>query len=447
MHRVQRLRRLPRLPRSKASGKTRILNSYDFGGYLIFNHVAPFIDGRTELYGKDFMLRHDRAVRLQDVDGFLRLLADYRIDATLLTPNTPANGLLDRLKGWTARLCRRSRRRPRAHRRSVTRRSSHECATCVRPVSDAGGRRGCRAHAAIGAVGAYASRGPHLTVVVPTRNERDNIIPLYNLLCATLNERNWEMMVVDDDSADGTAEVVRWLGQHDRRVRLLSRIGRRGLASAFVEGVQASTAPYVAVIDADLQHDETLLPRMLTLLEDEPVDIVVGSRYVEAGGIGDWDEGRARISAMATRLGRKLLHVPVNDPMSGFFMIRREAFAGALRNLSSIGFKILIDLFASSPEPLRARELPFEFRTRHSGESKFDAMIGIEYLMLLADKLIGHIVPVRFLMFAAVGGSGLVTHLAVLWAGLNLLSAAVRRRAGERHRSSPWSAISRSTTC
>ena len=210
---------------------------------------------------------------------------------------------------------------------------------------------------------AHTEPGPHLTVVVPTRNERDNIIPLYNLLCATLNERNWEMMVVDDDSADGTAEVVRWLGQHDRRVRLLSRIGRRGLASAFVEGVQASTAPYVAVIDADLQHDETLLPRMLTLLEDEPLDIVVGSRYVEQGGIGDWDEGRARISAMATRLGRKLLHVPVNDPMSGFFMIRREAFAGALRNLSSIGFKILIDLFASSPEPLRARELPFEFRT------------------------------------------------------------------------------------
>jgi dolichol-phosphate mannosyltransferase len=258
---------------------------------------------------------------------------------------------------------------------------------------------------------------------VPTRNERDNIIPLYNLLCATLAERNWEMMVVDDDSADGTADVVRFLAQHDRRVRLVSRVGRRGLASAFVEGVQASCAPYVAVIDADLQHDETLLPRMLNVLEGEPVDIVVGSRYVETGGVGDWDAGRARISALATRLGRKLLHVPVNDPMSGFFMIRREAFADALRNLSGIGFKILIDLFASSPKPLRARELPFEFRSRHAGESKFDAMIGIEYLMLLADKLIGHIVPVRFLMFVAVGSTGVLTHLAVLWMGLNLLQA------------------------
>ena len=263
--------------------------------------------------------------------------------------------------------------------------------------------------------------GPELTVIVPTRNERDNIVPLYDLLCSTLGERNWEMIVVDDDSADGTGEVVRWLGQHDRRVRLLSRIGRRGLASAFVEGVQASTAPYVAVIDADLQHDETLLPRMLSVLEDEPIDIVVGSRYIEQGGIGTWDKGRARISALATRLGRKLLGIPVNDPMSGFFMIRREAFEGSLRQLSSIGFKILIDLFASSPKPLRARELPFEFRNRLSGESKFDAMIGIEYIMLLADKLIGHIVPIRFLMFLAVGGTGVLTHLASLWVGLELL--------------------------
>lgn len=265
---------------------------------------------------------------------------------------------------------------------------------------------------------ARAQSGPELTVIVPTRNERDNIIPLYDLLCAALDGRNWEMMVVDDDSADGTADVVRFLAQHDRRVRLLSRVGRRGLASAFVEGVQASTAPYVAVLDADLQHDETLLPRMLSVLEDEPVDIVVGSRYVEDGSVGAWDKSRARTSALATRLGRKVLGIPVNDPMSGFFMIRREAFQASLRNLSSIGFKILIDLFASAPRPLRARELPFEFRHRHSGESKFDAMIGLEYLMLLADKLFGHIVPVRFLMFVAVGSVGVLTHLATLWAGL-----------------------------
>jgi dolichol-phosphate mannosyltransferase len=263
--------------------------------------------------------------------------------------------------------------------------------------------------------------GPELTVIVPARNERDNIIPLYDRLCTTLGERNWEMMVVDDDSADGTAEMVRWLAQHDRRVRLLSRVGRRGLASAFVEGAQASTAPYIAVLDADLQHDETLLPRMLAVLENEPIDIVVSSRYVEHGSIGGWSSGRARISALATRLGRRILGIPINDPLSGFFMIRREAFQTSLRNLSSIGFKILVDLFASSPRPLRARELPFEFRDRHSGESKFDTMVAVEYIVLLADKLVGHVVPIRFLMFLAVGGVGVLTHLAVLWTGLVLL--------------------------
>lgn len=267
----------------------------------------------------------------------------------------------------------------------------------------------------------HTQPGPQLSVIVPTRNERDNIIPLYNLLCATLGNRNWEMMVVDDDSGDGTADVVNWLAQHDRRVRLLRRIGRRGLASAFVEGAQASTAPYVAVLDADLQHDETLLPQMLQVLEDEPVDIVVGSRYVADGGIGTWDAGRARISALATRLGRTVLGIPVKDPMSGFFMIRREAFQASLRNLSSIGFKILADLFASAPRPLRVRELPFEFRTRHSGESKFDAMVAAEYIALLVDKAIGHIVPIRFLMFVAVGSLGVLTHLASLWTGLALL--------------------------
>jgi len=267
---------------------------------------------------------------------------------------------------------------------------------------------------------AHTEPGPALTVVVPTRNERDNIIPLCNQLYASLAERDWEMIVVDDNSADGTGDIVRWLSHHDRRVRLISRIGRRGLASAFVEGAAASTAPYIALIDADLQHDETLLPRMLTILENEPVDIVVGSRYVENGGIGEWDADRTRISALATRLSRKMLRIPLSDPMSGFFMIRREAFDAAQRNLSSIGFKILVDLFASSPQPLRVRELPFEFRGRHAGESKFDAMIGVEYLMLLADKLVGRIVPLRFLMFLAVGSIGVVSHLAALWIGLNV---------------------------
>ena len=259
------------------------------------------------------------------------------------------------------------------------------------------------------------STGPELTVIVPTRNERDNVAPLFALLGQVLAGLEWEAIFVDDDSSDGTIEALRDIARHDRRARLVHRIGRRGLSSACIEGIQASSAPFVAVIDADLQHDEALLPRMLACLKAEPVDLVVGSRYIEGGGIEGWDRKRASMSDLATRLGRLVLRVRIADPMSGFFMLRREAFDGAVRGMSALGFKILIDLLASSPVPLRVRELPYQFRQRVAGESKLDSQVAWEYLMLLADKLVGRFVPVRFILFSLVGLVGLGAHLAVLW--------------------------------
>jgi len=262
--------------------------------------------------------------------------------------------------------------------------------------------------------------GPELTIVVPTRNERDNVGPVYDALCRTLRTVDWEVIFVDDDSQDRTVEAAYALALRDRRVRCIQRIGRRGLASACVEGILASTAPYVAVMDADLQHDERLLTCMLETLKAEPlVDVVVGSRYLEHGNIGIWSQYRAWLSSLANWLGRSILRVPIADPMSGFFMVRRGAFQESVRQLSNVGFKILLDILASSPRPLNVKELPFDFRGRHSGESKFDVLVGWEYLMLLADKAVGHIIPIRFLMFALVGGFGLMVHVAVLWLCLN----------------------------
>src|SRR6266571_1580210 len=262
--------------------------------------------------------------------------------------------------------------------------------------------------------------GPQLTVIVPTRNEHENVRPVYHALCRTLQGIDWEVIFVDDDSQDGTPETLCQLASYDRRARCIQRIGRRGLASACVEGILASSAPYVAVMDADLQHDEELLPRMLEILISEPeLDAVIGSRYVEHGAIGPWSKQRAFLSSLATRIGRSVLQVPIADPMSGFFMVRREAFEGSVRRLSNIGFKILLDIIASSPRQLQVKEIPFHFRPRHAGESKFDALIGWEYLMLIADKVIGHIIPIRFLLFALVGGLGVLVHLAILWLCLN----------------------------
>jgi len=263
--------------------------------------------------------------------------------------------------------------------------------------------------------------GPvELTVVLPTFNERDNVEPLIERLEEVLAGIAWEAIFVDDDSRDGTAEHVRGIGRRKPNIRCLQRLGRRGLSTACIEGILASSAPFLAVMDADLQHDETLLPRMLAALKSEELDIVIGSRYAAGGGLGDWDRSRARISKFATRLSRLVVKVDLSDPMSGFFVIRRPAFEAAVRSLSGQGFKILIDLFASSPRPLAFKELPYQFRQRQHGESKLDTLVAWEYLQLLLDKLVGHIVPVRFALFAMIGGLGLVVHLAVLGLVLNL---------------------------
>ena len=253
-----------------------------------------------------------------------------------------------------------------------------------------------------------------LAVVVPCFNERENVSVLVDKLRAALDGIEWEVIFVDDDSPDGTADAARKLAGSDRRVRCIQRIGRRGLSTAVIEGMLASSAPYLAVIDGDLQHDERLLPEMLNALKEGKLDLVVASRYVKGGGVGQWDRNRAAMSALATRLARLIIHEPLSDPMSGFFVITRPALQRAVRRLSGQGFKILLDLFASTPEPYHFRELPYTFRDRLHGHSKLDSFVAWEYLMLLMDKLIGWVVPIRLVMFAAVGASGVIVHLVTL---------------------------------
>jgi dolichol-phosphate mannosyltransferase len=258
--------------------------------------------------------------------------------------------------------------------------------------------------------------GIELSVIVPTFNERDNVREVVKRLAACLGQTAWEVIFVDDDSPDGTAELVRAIGRNDHRVRCLQRLGRRGLSSACIEGMLASSAPYLAVMDADLQHDETLLARMLTLLQhDDTLDVVVGSRYVDGGSVGQWDHARADYSRFATRLSRFVLKSDVRDPLSGFFMIRRRIVDETAKRLSGIGFKVLLDLLASSRRPLRVIELPYTFRPRQAGESKLDSRAVWDYLMLLLDKRFGHLLPVRFLAFSLVGSIGVLVHLLILF--------------------------------
>jgi dolichol-phosphate mannosyltransferase len=267
-----------------------------------------------------------------------------------------------------------------------------------------------------------AKSGIELTVVAPTFNERDNVEILVARLDAALGGIEWEVVFVDDDSPDGTAGSVRALARNDPRVRCLQRIGRRGLATAVIEGMLASSAPYLAVIDADLQHDETVLPQMLASIKAEELDIVIGSRHVAGGSIGDWDRRRATISNVAARLARLVVAADLTDPMSGFFMMARPAFERSVRRLSGQGFKILLDLFASTPVAFRFSEIPYVFGQRLHGESKLDSFVVWEYLILLTDKLVGRFIPARFIFFAIIGGLGVIVHFATLYLSLKLVA-------------------------
>jgi dolichol-phosphate mannosyltransferase len=262
--------------------------------------------------------------------------------------------------------------------------------------------------------------GPELCVVVPTFNEAGNVAVLIERLAVVLAGIDWEIVFVDDDSPDGTADRVREIGRTNRRVRCIRRIGRRGLSSATIEGMLSTSAELVAVMDGDLQHDEALLPRMVELLRGGATDLVVASRYVGAGDAGGLSSGgRRRLSRVGTSLARLVVKADVTDPVSGFFMLRRAVFEAAAPRLTGIGFKILIDILASASEPLRTAELPYTFRARHSGESKLDPFTALEYLLLLIEKRSGRILPHRLLLFGLVGASGVVINLG----GLRLLLA------------------------
>lgn len=262
---------------------------------------------------------------------------------------------------------------------------------------------------------------PELAIIVPTYCERDNILELVERLETTLEGLAWEVIFVDDDSPDGTALTIKSLAALDPRIRCIRRVGRRGLAGACVEGMLSSAAPIVAVMDADLQHDETILPQMLRAVRAGS-DIVVASRY---RGAGREVEGLSPVrrwgSDVATRLAATVIGRSVTDPMSGFFMLRRDIVESHAASLAGEGYKILMDILWATGRSLRISEIAYDFRERRHGESKLDALVTADYLGLLFSKLTGGMLPVRFLMFGLVGLTGIAVHLLVLNLALSAL--------------------------
>ncbi|MDR0868409.1 MAG: glycosyltransferase family 2 protein [Planctomycetota bacterium] len=254
-----------------------------------------------------------------------------------------------------------------------------------------------------------------LSIVIPTYNESDNVAPLLEKLTAALSGVDWEVIFVDDNSPDKTWQRVADLAATDARVKILRRVGRKGLSTACIEGAMMASAPVIAVMDADMQHDERVLPAMFKKITDENCEIVVGTRYAAGGSVGEWNAARTLMSKTATKLGAVLLGKnTVSDPMSGFFMLRSALFAETVERLSGEGFKILLDLLTSARRPLAIGEVAYTFRLREHGESKLSLGVLCDFGLLLADKTVGKYVPARFLLFVAVGLLGVGVHLGCL---------------------------------
>jgi len=258
------------------------------------------------------------------------------------------------------------------------------------------------------------TRVPELAVVLPTYNERDNIGPVLSALEQALEGLDYEVVIVDDDSDDGTAAVARHFAQSDSRIRVIQRINRRGLASACVEGMMASSAPYLAVMDADLQHDERILPAMLRKLKDENLDVVIGSRNAAGGSMGALAGQRVALSQIGKKVGKLVTHTDVSDPMSGFFVVDRRFLEEVVRSLSLTGFKILLDMLATSRRRVKVGEMGYTFRPRQRGESKLDFLAGLEYLELILDKITGNWIPTSYVVFGLIGVGGVFVHLLIL---------------------------------
>lgn len=251
------------------------------------------------------------------------------------------------------------------------------------------------------------------SLIVPTFNELENIHELYARVKAVLKEISWELIIVDDDSTDGTAEAVKKIAKQDPRVKCIHRIGRRGLSTACIEGFMLASSDIVGVMDGDLQHDESILPAMIDKIRNGS-DVVVGTRYSDGGSVGEWSKFRVKLSRIATRVSEYFVKNKTSDPMSGFFVIKREVVTKCVHSLSGLGYKILLDFLATSNVKLNIGEVAYTFRPRTAGESKLDHMVIWEYGMLLLDKKIGHIVPVTFLSFGLIGASGIFVHMLLL---------------------------------
>jgi dolichol-phosphate mannosyltransferase len=252
-----------------------------------------------------------------------------------------------------------------------------------------------------------------LSVISPTLNEAENVPLLVEHLGRALHNIDYEILIVDDNSADGTWAVARKISETNPRVRAIRRTQNPGLGLAVIDGFSDAKGDVLACIDADLQHDPAILPTMLEELHNG-ADVVVGSRHVDGGSTGEWDRFRRLQSWIATRTAQLLLGIRLKDPMSGYFLLSRKDFREVKDDLNAKGFKILLEILAGLGAS-KIKEVPYTFRPRARGESKLSSRVIFQYFQQvwrLCSSSRHH--SVRFLKSAVVGSIGVLINLVVM---------------------------------
>ena len=266
---------------------------------------------------------------------------------------------------------------------------------------------------------------PSISIVIPTYNEKENIFKILKRLREALKSISHEIIFVDDNSPDGTSAVVKDSMKNSSKIRLIHRIGRKGLAGAVIEGVFAANADLIAVMDCDLQHDETKLLDMIEMFsKNNSLDVVIGSRFTEKGEISEkaFSKMRELGSKITTLIVKKVLKITSTDPLSGFFMVKKETFLKSSDNLQTQGFKVLADFLATSGENIEIEEIGYKFKNRIAGESKMSFLTALELIGLVLSQILKGRVSIRFILFCMVGLSGIFVQLLITGLAMLLIN-------------------------
>jgi dolichol-phosphate mannosyltransferase len=250
---------------------------------------------------------------------------------------------------------------------------------------------------------------PLVSIVTPTYNEAANLPILVERVHAALGRVPHEIIVADDDSPDRTWEVGEQLAAEDPTVKVMRRFHDPGLSASVLDGMSMARGEVLVVIDADLQHDTSILPEMIGHVRSGEADVCVGSRSTVGGGYGDWASSRRFVSWVATLIARLLLRVPVSDPMSGYFAVSREAYESTAPDINPRGFKILLE-FIGRNRALRVNEVGYEFASRVHGETKLNRSVIRSYLLGVAELRVGRQINPTFVLYALVGIVGLLVN-------------------------------------